>query len=173
MKFKKKRFEVEEQQSEFKSKIEDLERLNNEYDYSDDKRERQNKRKEIKLKEYDIYIQLGNMETNQIFLKDKALNAQNVLDSVEEFLEEQIDINEEEPILLNYIKDVQKNYNNLKNFYSDKYRNKNISFVDFLKKNRNEISYKSDVSMIIPNYPIKDVKKKDKKEKKDNGCIIF
>ena len=169
----KKRFEVEEQQSEFKSKIEDLERLNKEYDYSDDKRERQNKRKEIKLKEYDIYIQLGNMETNQIFLKDKALNAQNVLDSVEEFLEEQIDINEEEPILLNYIKDVQKNYNNLKIFYSDKYKNKNISFVDFLKDNRNEISYKSDVSMIIPNYPIKDVKKKDKKEKKDNGCIIF
>ena len=71
MKFKKKRFEVEEQQNEFKSKIEDLERLNNEYDYSDDKRERQNKRKEIKLKEYDIYIQLGNMETNQIFLKIK------------------------------------------------------------------------------------------------------
>jgi ABC-type dipeptide/oligopeptide/nickel transport system ATPase component len=169
----KKRFEIEEQQSEFKSKIEDLERLNNEYDNSYDKRERQYKRKEIKLKEYDIYIQLANMETNQIFLKDKALNAQNVLDSVEEFLEEQIDINEDEPILLNYIKDVQKNYNNLKNFYSDKYRYKNISFVDFLKNNRNEISYKSDVSMTIPNYPNKDIKKKDKKEKKDNGCIIF
>ena len=61
----------------------------------------------------------------------------------------------------------------MKNFYSDKYRNKNISFVDFLKNNRNEIYYKSDVSMIIPNYPNKNIKKNYKKEKKDNGCIIF
>ncbi len=61
------------------------------------------------------------MEINQIFLKDKAFNAQNVLNLIEEFFEELIDIIEEEPILLNYIKDVQKNYNNLKIFYLEKY----------------------------------------------------
>ena len=61
------------------------------------------------------------MEINQIFLKDKAFNAQNVLNLIEEFFEELIDIIEEEPILLNYIKDVHKNYNNLKIFYLEKY----------------------------------------------------
>ena len=169
----KKRFEIEEQQNEFKSKIEDLEKLNKELDYLDDRREKQSKRREIKLKEYDIFIQLGNMETNQIYLKDKALNAQNVLDSVEEYLEEQIDINEEEPVLINNLKEIAKKYNNLKNYYSDKYkyRNRNKSFVDFLKENKKEIYYNSDVSMVIPNYPYKGKKKSDKK--RDGGCVCI
>ena len=173
----KKRFEIEKQQEGFKNNIKDLENLNKELDYIDDRREKQSKRKEIKLKEYEIFIKLGSMETNQIFLKDKALNEQNVFDSVEEYLEEQIDINEEEPVLLNYLKDIQKNYNNLKNFYLDTYRykNRNKSFVDFLKECRNEIYYKSDISMAIPNYPYKNNKKKKDKniEKEGCECIIF
>ncbi len=104
------------------------------------------------------------MENNQIFLKDKALNAQNVLESVEDFLDEQIDINEDEPILINYYKDIEKKYISLKNFYIEKFKNKNqYSFLEYLAEKQNKIDIDPLSSSNYPEYPPKKKKRKKKR----------